>query len=114
MSRMLSAQIKRLFILRKKYNQWLETEKADVPYTMNIRKNTSLCPDVFTTKERVTEHVYPYEETGYTVEKIVHHKEDLEFEMNNKKCGFWFNPNSSADELLQSFKNMFNNMYNNK
>ncbi|MBQ6515637.1 hypothetical protein IJI31_00495 [bacterium] len=95
-----------------KYQYWLQTAKRDVPYTMNIRENSSLYPDTFVSKETYDTHEYPYEECGYTVTREVHHTEDLEFEINGKKGGFWFNPNASADQLLDSFKSMFDNLNN--
>lgn len=97
-----------------RYDAWLRTEKADVPYTMYIRKNTALNPKMFRTLESVVTHEYPYEECGYTINRVFEHRENLEFDMNNRKCGFWFNPKSNADQLFNDFKTMFENIYNNK
>ncbi|MBQ3642626.1 hypothetical protein II906_11990, partial [bacterium] len=87
------------------FDEWLRTEKADVPLTMNIRKNTALQPKVAI--DRVVEkmsYAYPFEETGHPVLEREQKYEDLEFEMGTRKFGFWFDKDSSPAKLLDDFK----------
>lgn len=91
------------------FDGWLKSAKGYVFDTVHIRKNTSLYPAVALERyetERI--YVYPHEDTGYDYTRLVKYYEDLEFQMGNKICGFWFDKNSSADKLLEDFKNMFN------
>ena len=93
----------------KKFDKWLKEEQKAVLATLTIRKNTALEPKVALEHPVVRiSYAYPHEDSGYVYTERVKEFEDLEFELNNKKCGFWFNPKSNADELLQYFKNMFN------
>lgn len=93
----------------KMFDEWLQRDQANVSKTLQIRKNTSLFPKVAIEREesRVS-YDYPHEESGYTVRKLVKKYEDLEFELGDKKCGFWFDPASNAQKLFSDFKNMFN------
>ena len=93
----------------KRCDNWLRTEKQNVLSTMTIRKNTALNPQIAFTR-MITEwsYAYPHEDTGYPWTHPVDEYEDLEFELNNRKCGFWFDKDSNAEKLLNDFKNMFN------
>ena len=91
------------------YDGWLNNEKGHIQATMQIRKNTSFLPKVVIERyEPKVTYAYPHEESGYTYNEMKQYYEDLEFEMNGRKCGFWFDPSSSAEKLLSDFKNMFN------
>ena len=98
-----------------KFKNWLQTEKKDVLSTMTIRKNTALPRKIaFTRMEEVTTYAYPHEDTGYRYKTAVNKYEDLEFELDNKKCGFWFDKDSNAEKLFSDFKNMFNFLHSGK
>ena len=90
-------------------DNWLRSEHGGLFKTLNIRENSSLVPNVvFERVEGRMSYAYPFEENGYMVRERVKKYVDLEFELENKKCGFWFDPASSAEKLLSDFKNMFN------
>ena len=90
-------------------SEWLKKEKGHIHDTMFIRKNTSMVPAVaFEHLVTKTSYAYPHEDSGYTYQAYVKEYEDLEFQVGNRVCGFWFNPKSNADKLLSDFKNMFN------
>jgi len=95
------------------YDAWLRHDKANVPETVHIRKNTALFPNKVNHMERITTYDYPYEE-GYTYNKLVSSPEDLEFQVGDRKEGFWFNPKSDKYKLLEDFKNMFNYLHGDK
>lgn len=93
----------------KVFDEWLHNEKGNVMETLHVRKNSSFMPRVvFDRVESHMSYAYPHEETGHLVEERVKKYEDLEFEMGNRKCGFWFDPASSPYKLVEDFKNMFN------
>ncbi len=99
----------------KNFDKWLGTEKKHVPLTLTIRKSTALEPKVaFEHVENKVTYAYPHEDTGYSYQELVKKYEDLEFQMGDRKSGFWFNPKSNAEKLLSDFKNMFNHLYNGK
>lgn len=99
----------------EKCNNWLKTERQDILSTMTIRKNTALSPKAaFEHFVEKTTYAYPHEDTGYRYKTLVKEFEDLEFELNNRKCGFWFDKNSSAEKLFSDFKNMFNYLLSGK
>ena len=88
---------------------WLKNEMGHIFATMTIRKNTALVPKVAIERyENEYSYAYPHEELGHYVTKWVQHHENLEFEVNNHKCGFWLDKDSDANKLLSDFKNMFN------
>ena len=92
-------------------DQWLRTVKGHIPGTMTIKKNTALNPRLaFKQIEQKLTYEYPYEETGHYKPVCVDRYEDLEFEYENRKCGFWFDPKSDESKLLEDFKNMFNHL----
>ena len=92
-------------------DEWLRTIKKDLPGTLTIRKNTALNPRlVFKEIEYRTTYAYPYEECGHSDPYWVDRYEDLEFEYENRRCGFWFNPKSDESKLLEDFKNVFNHL----
>ncbi len=94
------------------FEHWLQNEKGGVFKTLNIRKNTSLVPKVaIERRESKLSYAYPHEETGYNVTEWVKKYEDLEFELGDRKCGFWFDPAASAEKLVSDFKNMFNYLH---
>ena len=96
-----------------KYEKWLRVEKNYVPSTLTIRKNTALVPNVaFEHEIKKVSYAYPHEESGYTYTEKVKEYENLEFELDNKKCGFWFDKNSNAEKLFSDFKNVFNFLNN--
>lgn len=89
-------------------DSWLKKDMGHILKTMTIRQNTALNPNVaFERTVYKTSYAYPFEELGYPVIQRVKEYEDLEFEINNRKCGFWFNKDSSAEKLFNDFKNMF-------
>ncbi len=95
----------------EKCDEWLRNDMGHIDGTMIIRKNPARYPSVALEHTvRVTDYVYPFEETGYTHDVLRKEYEDLEFELNGKKCGFWLNKESKEDELLTYFKNMFNHL----
>ena len=97
----------------KMFDGWLNNEKKHTPKTLTIRKNTSLTPNaVFKQEVSKMYHGYPHEDTGYQIRELVNVYEDLEFDLEGKKCGFWFNPAAGAEKLLSDFKNMFNHLQN--
>ena len=99
----------------EKCDKWLRTEKKNILSTMTIRKNTALSPKVaFRRMITETTYAYPHEESGYTYTHPVNAYEDLEFELNNRKCGFWFDKESDAEKLFSDFKNMFNYLLSDK
>lgn len=99
----------------EKCDEWLRTEMRDILPTMTIRKNTALKPKpVFSRLVSEITYAYPHEESGYQHTYWTQEYEDLEFELNNRKCGFWFNPKSNAEKLLSDFKNMFNYLLKDK
>ena len=90
-------------------SEWLKKDKAHIHDTMFIRKNTSAVPTVaFERTITETVHAYPHEDTGYTRTRKEPAYEDLEFQVGNRICGFWFDKESDANKLLSDFKNMFN------
>ena len=91
-------------------DEWLRTDKKDVPYTMVIRKNTALVPNKVAHLVNHLTFAYPFEESGYMVSEVINSDENLEFEMNNKKCGFWFDTESTEDKLLSDFQIMFEHL----
>ena len=92
-------------------DQWLRTVKNHIPGTMTIKKNTALNPRLaFREIEYRTTYAYPYEECGHSDPYCVDRYENLEFEYENRRCGFWFNPKSDESKLLEDFKNMFNHL----
>ena len=94
-------------------DKWLRNEMGHILKTMTIRKNTSLVPRVaFREIEYRTTYAYPHEELGHTDQYMVDRYENLEFEFENRKCGFWFNPKSNEFKLLEDFKNVFNYLAN--
>ncbi len=97
------------------FDAWLRNEQGHVNKTLTIRKNTSLNPKVVLERwESHTSYAYPHEETGHTVQERVKKYEDLEFDLEGRKCGFWFDPASSVYKLVADFKNMFNYLQNGK
>lgn len=96
----------------KMFDGWLKTEQGHVLKTLNIRKNTSLVPNVALEREesRIS-YAYPHEDSGYTIRERIKKYEDLEFELGDRKCGFWFDPDSNVEKLLSDFKNMFNHLH---
>ena len=93
----------------RRCDEWLKSSKAHVKETMQIRKNTEFDPKVaFVKWEYETTFEYPHEETGYTHTVRREKLEDLEFQVGNRKCGFWFDKSSSENKLLEDFKNVFN------
>lgn len=92
----------------KNYNEWLRNDQKQVLDTVILRKNSSLHPNlVFEHDVPVTTYSYPHEETGYTYLERRKEYENMEFQMGNKICGFWFDATSSAEKLLEDFKNVF-------
>ena len=95
----------------KKFDVWLKNDKGYVNKTLTIRKNPSLVPGVALERtEESLSYAYPFEESGYPVKKLVKKYEDLEFEIGDKRCGFWFDPASGVEKLLSDFKNMFDHL----
>ena len=93
-----------------KYDEWLKTDAQSIDKTMHIRKNTALYPKeqlVFRLFESYVQDPDPEKEPMRILNERTWVKENLEFEMDGKKCGFYFNPDRNEDELLQDFKNMF-------
>ena len=92
----------------EKYGNWLKTEHKNILSTVTIRENTALNPQI-ALRHQVTEYTfdYPHEESGCPISRMKDEYEDLEFEFNNRKCGFWFDKNSNAEKLFDDFKNMF-------
>ena len=92
----------------KMCSEWLKYDKGHIHDTMFIRKNSSIAPAValehYVSK---TTYAYPFEECGYTYQERVKEYEDLEFQVGNRVCGFWFDAKSNAYKLLDDFKNMF-------
>ena len=94
-------------------DEWLRSDMGHIDATMIIRKNPAKYPKVaIEHRVTVTDYVYPFEETGYTHSELRKEYENLEFELNGKKCGFWFDKESKEDELLAYFKNMFHHLLN--
>ena len=90
------------------FDTWLRTEKNYVPKTLFIRENKSLVPRVaFEHIVSKWSYVYPHEETGHEVRELVKEYENLEFVMEDRACGFWFNEKSDENKLFSDFKNMF-------
>lgn len=97
----------------KKYDSWLQNDQANVHDTVFIRPNSSLTPNVAIEHDvQETTYAYPFEESGYTHTVRKKEFEDLEFQLGNKVCGFWFNPKSSENKYLEDFKNMFEHLKN--
>ena len=95
----------------EKCDQWLRNTKGYLAGTMTIKKNTALNPKLaFKEIEYRTTYAYPYEECGHTDPYLVERRENLEFEYENRRCGFWFNPKSDENKLFEDFKNMFNHL----
>lgn len=102
----------------KMFDGWLQNEKKNVNKTLTIRKNTSMSPNAVFKKE-VTRTVHTgsyydysgnYKEEKHDVQELVDVFEDLEFDLEGRKCGFWFDPASGAEKLLSDFKNMFKHL----
>ena len=94
----------------KKCDEWLRHEQGQINSTMIIRKNTALKPQVaFEHPVTKVSYAYPHEDSGHEITEMVKEYEDLEFEMNGRKFGFWFNKNSNEENLFNYFKNMFYN-----
>lgn len=97
----------------RRCDEWLRKNQAQVKDTLFIRKYSSLLPRVaFVKTESKISYAYPHEEKGYYVTERVKKYEDLEFQLGNRVCGFWFDENSSEEKLLSDFKNMFNYLHN--
>lgn len=95
----------------EKCDEWLQTERSHIPLTLTIRKNTNIIPKVaFEHQIRKISYAYPYEIAGCAYYEKVKEYENLEFELNNRKCGFWFNKLSNADKLFSDFQNVFNSL----
>lgn len=91
-----------------RFDGWLKSAKSHISETVQIRKNSSIYPAVALERyEYVTTYEYPHEDVGYSYKKLFKYYEDLEFQMGNKICGFWFDKDSNADKLLEDFKSMF-------
>lgn len=95
----------------EQFDTWLQKEQGHISKTLQIRKNSSLSPKVAIKRpESHISYAYPHEETGHSVTNLVTKYEDLEFEMGDKKCGFWFDPASGVQKLVSDFKNMFHHL----
>lgn len=99
----------------EKFEGWLEHDKGSVLKTLTIRENSSLNPKVALRRmESKMTYAYPHEESGYMLTEFVNKYENLEFELGDRKCGFWFDPDSSVNKLVSDFKNMFNYLHKSK
>ena len=91
------------------FDNWLRHDKASVNSTMYIRRNSSIHPKmVFEHPVERFVYGYPHEDTGYKYTVMTKEYENLEFQLGDRICGFWFDNNSNEHKLLSDFKNMFN------
>ena len=77
---------------------------------MYIRENTAEPPKripIVKEWEIYIDSTTPETDTPYISRQLINVEENLEFEFNNRVCGFYFNPNRSDEELLSDFKSMF-------
>lgn len=95
------------------FDSWLRHDMKNIAKTVKIRKNSDLYPKV-ALQHVVEEYIfcYPEDSSPQYNKRFATEYEDLEFEMGNRKCGFWFDKRSNDAKLLDDFKNMFHYLNN--
>lgn len=100
--------------IEKDFRKWLKEDRDYKKGTLIIRKNPAknpkILPIMWESYSEAAYHVGPGEDPdNYTEIHIWNMPENLEFEYNGKKSGFFFNNNEfrSDKEILGDFKAMF-------